>query len=171
MAIKYNLSGSNGKGKKPSDYLKGKLAHYLCLGLSIEDACKLSNCSKDKLELLRLDSEFENFIQECGLKNKEEYLQAIKDAAKGGYWQAAAWYLERKHADEFGKKDLVRHEYEIKIKTFQKILIDVINEESPEIRARIMKRLRDYKFTGESIADNSFQPKQLPKLEVNFDED
>ena len=49
--------------------------------------------------------------------------------------------------------------------------IDVINEESPEIRARIMKRLRDYKFTGEGIADNSFQPKQLPKLEINVDED
>lgn len=171
MAIKYKLNSGNGKEKKPSETLKGKLAHYLSLGLSIEDACKLSNCSKDKLESLRIDPEFEDFIQECSLRNKEDYLQSIKDAAQGGYWQAAAWYLERKHSDEFGKKDLVRHEYEIKIKTFQKILIDVINQESPDIRARLMKRLRDYKFTGEGIADNSFQPKQIGKLEIDFDED
>lgn len=170
MAVKYNLKSNGSKEKKPSEQLKAKLAHYLCLGLSIEDACKLSNCNKDKLENLRIDPDFDLFVQECSLKNKEEYLQAIKSAAQGGYWQAAAWYLERKHPDEFGKKDLVRHEYEIKIKTFQKILIDVINEESPDIRARLMKRLRDYKFTGEGIADNSFQPKQLNKLEIDLDE-
>jgi hypothetical protein len=170
MPIKYNLKSGNGKAKSASDSLKAKLAHYLCLGLSIDDSRKLCNCNKDKFEELRLDPEFEDFIQECSLKNKEEYLEAIKGAAKGGYWQAAAWYLERKHSDEFGKKDLVRHEYEIKIKTFQKILIDVINQESPEIRARIMKRLRDYKYTGEGIADNSFQPKQIQHLEVDFEE-
>lgn len=169
---KYKLNESNGQGKKASEDLKGKLAHYLSLGLSIEDACKLSNCNKDKLEVLRLDSKFEEFIQECMLRNKEDYLQSIKDAAKGGYWQAAAWFLERKHSDEFGKKDLVRHEYEIKIKTFQKILIDVINQEAPEIRARLMKRLRDYKYTdGDMVMDNSYKPKQLSKMEIEFDED
>lgn len=166
---KYRLEVKNGQEKKTSESLKGKLAHYLSLGLSIEDSCKLSNCNKDKLEILRLDPAFEDFIQECSLKNKEDYLSAIKDAAKGGYWQSAAWFLERKFPEEFGKKDIVRHEYEIKIKTFQKILIDVINQESPEIRARLMKKLRDYKYDGSLVMDNSFQPKQLQKME--YDED
>lgn len=164
---KYKLN-TNGNGKKPSVELKAKLAHYLNLGLSIEDACKLTNCKKDKLEELRLDPDFEDFIQGCGLKNKQEYLQSIKDAAQSGYWQAAAWYLERKHSDEFGKKDLIKHEYDIKIQTFQKVVIDCINQESPDIRARILKRLRDYKYVEGSEMDHSFQPKQLPKLEINF---
>jgi transposase len=167
---KYKLKSTNGNGKI-SESLKGKLAHYLSLGLSIEDACKLSNCSKDKLEILRVDSEFEDFIQECMLKNKEDYLKSIKDSAQGGYWQASAWYLERKYPEEFGKKDIVRHEYEIKIKTFQKILIDIINQESPDIRARLLKRIRDYKYDGSLTMDNSFQPKQLGKMEIDIDED
>jgi len=162
---KYKLS-TNGSGE-----LKIKLAHYLNLGLSIEDACKLTNCKKDKLEELRIDPEFEDFIQGCGLKNKEEYLQSIKDAAQGGYWQAASWFLERKYPEEFGKKDIIRHEYEIKIKTFQKILIDIINQESPDIRARLLKRIRDYKYDGSLTMDNSFQPKQLSKMEIDIDKD
>jgi transposase len=167
---KYKLN-SNGNGKKVSNELKGRLAHYLSLGLSIEDACKLSNCNKDKLELLRIDSEFEEFILECMLRNKEDYLKSIKDSAQGGYWQASAWFLERKYPEEFGKRDIVRHEYEIKIKTFQKILIDIINKESPDIRARLLKRIRDYKYDGDLVMDNSFQPKQLGKMEIDIDED
>lgn len=167
---KYNLKSSNGQDKK-DDPLRKKLSHYLSIGLSIDDARKLTNCSKDKFEELRLDSEFEDFIQTCLLKNKEIYLGAIKDAATSGYWQSAAWYLERKFPEEFGKKDLVRHEYTVKIQTFQKIVIDVINQESPEIRARIMKRLRDYKYVEGSEMNHSFQPKQLPKMEVELESD
>ena len=34
----------------------------------------------------------------------------IKQAAQDGTWQAAAWYLERKHKDRWGKSEKVQHE-------------------------------------------------------------
>ena len=33
----------------------------------------------------------------------------IKQAAQDGTWQAAAWYLERKHKDRWGKSEKVEH--------------------------------------------------------------
>jgi hypothetical protein len=167
---KYRLS-TNGSKEKNNDILKGKLTYYLSKGLSLDDACKLTNLEKKKLDILREDPKFEDFIQQSLLKNKEECLDAIIEAAKSGYWQAGAWILERKYPDEFGKKDLVRHEYEIKIKTFQKILIDVINDEDPNIRARILKRLRDYNYDGNSVMDHSFKEKKLLNMEYNIGND
>src|SRR5574343_805919 len=124
---KFRLIRKNGKGDK-YDLIKGKLAYYLGMGLSIDDACTLTKLSKDKINEFRADPHFEAFIQKCFSKNKMEYLEAIKGAASSGYLQAAAWYLERKFREEFGKRDFVSHEDTFKIQTFQKLITIILSE-------------------------------------------
>lgn len=56
---------------------------------------------------------FFHFFRE--VKSAESYAEAqaigmIQQAASDGTWQAAAWYLERKHKDRWGKTEKVTHE-------------------------------------------------------------
>lgn len=53
-------------------------------------------------------------------------LEAIKDAASGGTWQAAAWKLERTDHKAFGKKETVKHTGKIKIDEAKKKKLDKI---------------------------------------------
>ena len=47
-------------------------------------------------------------VKRAEAEAEQKYLGVIKDAANDGTWQAAAWYLERKHFDKWGKKE--KHE-------------------------------------------------------------
>lgn len=167
---KFRLIRKNGKSDK-YDVIKGKLAYYLGMGLSIDDACTLTKLSKDKINEFRADPHFEAFIQKCFSKNKMEYLEAIKGAASSGYWQASAWYLERKFPEEFGKRDLVRHEYTLKLQTFQKVIIQVLSEEDPKIKHRILSKLRKFDFSNEQIGGHTFEPVALPSNTADDEED
>ena len=59
---KFRLKRKNGKSDK-YDVIKGKLASYLSMGLSIDDACTLTKLSKDKINEFRVDPHFEAFVQ------------------------------------------------------------------------------------------------------------
>lgn len=122
---------------------KKKLASYLRKGLSIKDAQLLSGISNTVLGLLRSDPDFEDFLQECKARHKMNHLNNIQDAAEGGNWSASAWVLERTHPDEFGKKDTVKHKYEIKINMFIKEVLAVLAEVDPSVRAKVMQRLKN----------------------------
>lgn len=52
-------------------------------------------------------SEFYNYIQECKAKSIQTHLKLITRSAKDGNWQASAWILERRHPEEFGRKDKI----------------------------------------------------------------
>ncbi len=52
--------------------------------------------------------EFWNAIKKAESEAEAFYLDQIRKAAVEGRWQAAAWYLERKYPDRWGRKD--RHE-------------------------------------------------------------
>lgn len=164
---KFKLKRKNGK----SDIIKGKLAYYLGIGLGIEDSCTLAKITVDKLNEYRAEPQFEMFVQKCLSKNKAKYLEAIEGAASSGYWQAAAWYLERKYPEEFGKRDLVRHEYTLKLQTLQKVIIKVLAEESPQIRHRILSKLRKFDFSNEEIGGHTFEYTSLPSNTADNEDD
>jgi hypothetical protein len=102
---------------------------------------------------MRSDPDFEMIIQKCNVNYKNELLEYIEDAASCGTWQAAAWILERKYADEFGKKDTIKHEYEIKMHRFQEAVLEVINGASPQLKNEVINRLKniDRKSLGNGI--------------------
>jgi len=58
-------------------------------------------------------------------------LKNINDASKE-HWQAAAWFLERKYPDEWGRKDRHEIEGELKVESF-------LNQLPPDIAAAIIK--------------------------------
>jgi transposase len=58
--------------------------------------------------------EFFNAIKEAEAVAENSYLEKIQKAAEGDpekdikpVWQAAAWYLERKHPDRWGRRERV----------------------------------------------------------------
>jgi len=53
-------------------------------------------------------------VKKAEAKNISRDLAIIEKAAQDGSWQAAAWKLERRHPDEFGKKLDARLEHSLK---------------------------------------------------------
>lgn len=171
LKLKKQESPRNGSGRRSAKdilILKSQLARYLALGLTIEESTKLTGIRGKMLGSLRSDPEFEDFIQKCTIQNKQRYLESIQIAADNGYWQAAAWYLERKFPEEFGKKDIVKHQYEVKLMTLQAVILKVINDIDPVIKAKVLVALKNYEWNGEGCMDNSFQSLPSPKDEDNF---
>jgi hypothetical protein len=139
--------------------LKGKLCLYLERGLSIDDATKLTGTSKYKLNVLRSDPEFEEFIEASAIKGEADNLGNIKEAGDMGAWQASGWLLERLHPEKYGKKDTIRHEYEIKLDSFIKLVFGAINELDSHIRSSVYGKLRDLDIKQEIM--NMTQVKEL----------
>ena len=55
-------------------------------------------------------AEFSERVKEAEATAEIRNLALIQTAAGNGTWQAAAWYLERKYADRWGRKDHIRSE-------------------------------------------------------------
>ena len=142
MAERITLKGSRGKNTSKIKMRKAKLAFYLNKGLSLEDACILAKINKVQLGILRSDLDFDDFIQACQLRYRDSLEQHLVDAAEIGSWKAAAWLLERKFPEKYGKKDFVKHEYDLKIQTFMRVVLESINNSSPQLKQDIIKKLR-----------------------------
>lgn len=48
--------------------------------------------------------EFRDAVKKAEAASEFDALATIRGAARDGTWQAAAWYLERKHPDRWGKR-------------------------------------------------------------------
>jgi len=134
---------------------KLKLSLYMKRGLDIKEAAKLLRISDYQLGILRSDPEFEEFVEACQAQCESTHLNNIHLAGRLGAWQASAWMLERKYPDKYGKKDIVRHEYEMKFMSFQKIILGVVNKLPTEVKHIFMKELRNINLSEEM--DNFMQ--------------
>lgn len=54
--------------------------------------------------------EFRESIKRAEAEAEVANVARIRQAADSGTWQAAAWYLERKHGDRWGRNDKIRQE-------------------------------------------------------------
>lgn len=54
--------------------------------------------------------EFREAVKRAEAVAEAGALAAIRSAYQGGTWQAAAWYLERKHPERWGKSDRLKLE-------------------------------------------------------------
>jgi hypothetical protein len=122
-------------------YLKMKMVESMNSGLDLAEAAKLNNVSQYKLDSFRSDPDFEEIVQKCQAVCEYTHLQNIEEAGRFGQWQASAWILERKFPKKYGKKDTIKHEYEIKINSFMNAVIQVVNRIDPNIRKLILQEL------------------------------
>ncbi len=139
---KLSTTGVNSDRRKVLHKKKSKLAFYLQKGLSLDDARILAKIDNVDMGLIRSDPEFEEFIQRCSVAYERELVEYIEESASLGTWQAASWLLERKFPDKYGKTDRVKHEYTIKLQSFQKVVLDVINDADPALKRLVLQRLR-----------------------------
>lgn len=149
------LRSKRNKSTLKKDVLKSKIAYYLTKGLDLNETCKLLDISNVTLNSLRRDFEFDDFILKCLAQSEVNHLDVIENAGKAGYWQASAWYLERKFPNKYGKRDVLRHEYDIKVTTFQNVVLNVLEEIDPKLKHLVLSKLRSYKFDGSEVANRT----------------
>jgi hypothetical protein len=153
MPKRLNLQAKPDKINKTitNSLIKSKLLMYMERGLCVEDAAKVAGISPYKLNVLRSDPDFEGFIESCSIKCEADNLGNIKDAGEMGQWQASGWLLERLYPEKYGKKDTVRHEYELKLNSFIQLVFGAINELDAHTRSSVYGKLRDLDVQAEVI--------------------
>lgn len=75
-------------------------------GLTQRDAATLAGISEDTLSLWKRDSDFSEQIRQKEIECKLGHIRNIHRAAEKS-WQASAWWLERKHREEFGRENKI----------------------------------------------------------------
>ena len=103
------------RGKKigrPTKYtpeIAERIATRVAMGNYRETAAAAEGIAKSTFfEWLDRYSDFSDLIEKADAQAEGKRVKTILQAADGGKWQAAAWYLERKCFDRWGRKD--RHE-------------------------------------------------------------
>ena len=76
------------------------------IGISHDTWYKWMNRGEDEEETEPLYSEFAETIKKAKSRLQYDCIHAIKEASRRE-WQAAAWLLERKWSEDFGKKDRI----------------------------------------------------------------
>ena len=85
-----------------------EICDYLEKGNSRNDAFLLSDISEATFYEWMQKIEFSEAIKRAELKCKDFHIGIIRKAAEKT-WQAAAWWLERKHWEEFALKQKADH--------------------------------------------------------------
>lgn len=116
-------------------------------GLTEEQACELVGVSYSTYSqwLIKYPL-FKEFIRRVKAEVEFDALEHIKDAMSGGTWSAAAWFLERKWPQRYGKRDMLKQEIYHTHISFVKVVIDVINAQDPMIRTKILNDLKAKKI-------------------------
>lgn len=105
------------EGKQPRRQMKGapskktddvvqRILELLQAGNYRRVAFTNAGISKETfLRWLREDHDFRAAVEKAEGAADALHLANIQRAAHDGTWQASAWYLERKHPEEWGKQD------------------------------------------------------------------
>lgn len=72
-------------------------------GLTQRESAILAGISEDTLSLWKKDSDFSEQIRQKQIECKLGHIRNIKKASEKS-WHASAWWLERKHKEEFSLK-------------------------------------------------------------------
>jgi hypothetical protein len=83
-----------------------EICKYVEQGSFHEDAALLAGIAESTFYEWKKKGEFSEALKKAELKCKQRNIQHIQKAAKTT-WQAAAWWLERKHQEQFGLKQKI----------------------------------------------------------------
>lgn len=91
---------------KAAELIKaGNFQKHVAQALGIPEGTWYRWLSEGEKEKKGLKREFYESIKKAEAEAIARNVEIIQKAAKIGNWQAAAWWLERKFPDEWGKKD------------------------------------------------------------------
>lgn len=86
-----------------------KILKAIAVGAPYTHACNFASVGFDAFNEWRAKyPEFAERIKEAEGKAVTGWLAKIEKAASDGNWQAAAWKLERRYPEEFGRRDKVQ---------------------------------------------------------------
>lgn len=123
------------------------LKTYISRGLGLREVCSLVGVPWMTFKLWRTRyPRFDEFIEKCVAEVEIETLDEIREAGKGGTWQASAWMLERRWPERYGKRDVLKQEIYWKHMEFVKIVLEVINDADPTLKSEIVSKLRTLKI-------------------------
>ena len=150
-----------GRKSKLDDTRREKLLKAIRVGNDKKVACALAGISETTLyrwlELAQKKNaraelrEFRELLERAEAEAEVLKVSRIAQAADNGRWQAAAWWLERKHPERWGQQTKIKAEVSgpngepiaISIEEARKVVLEMLNEgesdglivegESPEI--------------------------------------
>ncbi len=96
-----------GRPSKRTPKLEGQLAECFRLGMSIPQACDACGISQTQFRTWRKKHrDFQDLIRRAEAEGVKLNLAVIQAAAASGKsWQAAAWFLERKYPEQWGRTE------------------------------------------------------------------
>lgn len=150
-----------GRKSKLDDSRREKLLKAIRVGNDKKVACALAGISETTLyrwlELAQKKNaraelrEFRELLERAEAEAEVLKVSRIAQAADNGRWQAAAWWLERKHPERWGQQTKIKAEVSgpngepiaISVEEARKVVLEMLNEgesdglivegESPEI--------------------------------------
>jgi transposase len=123
------------------------LKTYILRGLDEEQACNLAGIAHITYSKWLIKyPQFKEFIRRVKAQVEFETLEHIQTAAGGGIWAAAAWFLERKYPQKYGRRDVLKQQIFHVHQTFIKMVLNVINDADPALRAKIVNDLKAKKI-------------------------
>lgn len=129
--------------KDVADDLREKILR----GLTEEQACNLCGVNYGTYSRwLTKYPLFKEYIRRIKAQVEFDTLEHIQEAMEGGSWQSAAWFLERKWPHRYGKRDVLKQQiYHVHME-FVRIVLDIVNNEDPSIKTRILDELKKRKI-------------------------
>lgn len=139
-----------GRPRVLNEIKKREICAILTVGCSRVRAAQYVGCHPDTIRNeARRDDEFAADLEHAESHHEINHLKHINDAAKEGrYWRAAAWVLERRYPDRYGR----RKANTITIEQMSQALAqfaDVMLEELPEGGARDQMLARVSEWTAQ----------------------
>jgi hypothetical protein len=91
-----------------------RLLDGLRIGMTRSAACASAGFSRMTLYRMLADATFVTEVEKAEGEAKGIYESKIAQAADAGTWQAAAWWLERRHPDEYSRRDRVEVTFDLR---------------------------------------------------------
>lgn len=87
-----------------------KILKAIAVGATFGHACAYAGIDHDTFNNWRKRySEFSDAVKEAEGKSVVGWLAKIEKAASDGNWTAAAWKLERRFPDDYGRREKIEH--------------------------------------------------------------
>ena len=122
-----------GRKSKYTPEVVDKIVQALKLGAAYEDACNYAGISFETFRTWR--ARYPAFLEAIKAAEGQatvHWLAAIEKAAREGNWQAAAWKLERRYPDRYGRKERVDVKVTVRQEIERLVLDGVIDASDAE---------------------------------------